>query len=238
MQAIDLGDQLGILLGHAVRDVRRGEGGLLFNGQQDAVLPIHLGEGLVAVVRDFHAGHIHQPHFIHGFQTDGEQLELLELIQRGELVAHAHQIFIAGDVVHIAGRHRDVLRADQPRHRLHGDDAVKSCVLQRLVPLILKLLARFGQLRRRRIELRFRIRKARQRLIAPGFQLVAGIGKIGVLVDSLNDAARNDALIQLLQHRVDLSNSLFQPGLALQRRGVLRVQLILVQRQLQRLVFV
>ena len=236
-QSALLRHQLGALLSHAVGDVGGGEGGLLLDGQQNAVLAVDLGEGFVGVVGDLHAGHVGQAHLVHGIHADGKQLQPLQFVDGFELVAHAHQIFVVVHVVDIAGGHGQVLRAQQSGHGVHGDDPVQTGVGQRLVALVLKFLARFRQLIRGLGQLGLGLGKGAQRLAARALQLRSGVGQRGILVDAVDQAARDDPLLQLAQIIVDLRDAGLQLGPGLQRGGVLGVERVLVGDQLEQLVF-
>ncbi len=230
--------QLGVLGRHALGNVGGGEGGLLFNGQQNAVPAVELGEGVGAVVGDLHRGHVHEAHVLHRIAAHMEQLHGLQLVQRRELVAHAHEILVLGHVVDIARGHGHVLRAKDSAHSLEGNHAVQPRVLQRLVPLFLKFGARLGKLRLRVAELGLGLCKAVLGLLPTAFQLRPRVGNAGVLVDALDHTAGDDTRVQLFQHRVDLGDARVQLGLALHGGGILPVQLVLVQCQLERLVLV
>ena len=219
-------------LGH----VGGGVGGLLVEGQQDAVGAVQLGEHLVPVVRQLHAGHVQQAHLVDGIQSQLEQLHAPQGVQGVKLVAHAHQHLLVLRVVDVAGGHGEVLGPDEAGHHLGGHHAVQPRVLQGFVPLVVELLAGLGQLRLALLEHLGGLGEAAVGLLAGGLQLAPGVGELGVLVDALDVAAGDDALLQLGQGGVDLGDARVDLSQTLLGLGVLGLQALRVLGHGQRLV--
>ena len=230
--------QLRVLFGNALGNIGRRERGLLFNRKENAVFAVDLRKRLGAVVGNLHARNVAEPHVVHALKPERKQLYILQFVQTRELIAHANHILVLARIVNIARRHGHILRAQNGCDGLHGDHAVQSCVLERLIALFFKFPARFGELRGSVIQLLLRVGKAALRLSARFGELILRVGKGCVLIDALDHAAGNNTLFELSKHRINLLDAGFQLGLRLNRLRILLIALVVVERELQRLVFI
>ena len=230
--------QFRVFFGNALGNIGRRERGLLFNRKENAVFAVDLRKRLGAVIGNLHARNVAKAHVVHALKPEREELYILQFVQTCKLIAHANHILVLARIVNIARRHGHILRAQNGCDGLHGDHAVQSCVLERLIALFFKFPARFGELCGGVIQLLLRVGKAALRLSARFGELILRIGKGCVLIDALDHAAGNNTLFELSKHRINLLDARFQLGLRLNRLRVLSIALVVVERELQRLVFI
>ena len=131
MQSVVLPRQLLEPLGDVFRHLRRGVGGLLVEGNGDAVFAVELGVDAALVVRDEHLRHVLQPDRLHALHAQIEQDQLLQFLPCGDAVAHGHHVLHAVVVRDIPRRHGEVLRRQQGAHGAQLQHILQIRLLQR-----------------------------------------------------------------------------------------------------------
>ena len=134
-----------------VRNLCRSGGGLLLEGEHHAVVPVDAAVQGGSVIRHKHVRHIPEVNGVHPLHARVKQEQVFQFCKRFDLIAHAHEPAYAV-LLHIARRHRKILRLQNVGDHLHRHDVMQIRLLERfrtrffqLGKAILRLLQRVCQ---------------------------------------------------------------------------------------------
>ena len=115
---------------NVVGHLRRGVGGLLVEGDDDAVVAVELGVDRIGVIRHHDLRHVGELHRLHALQAQIKEYHVRQLLTGGDAVAHGNHI-VHAVLLQISGGHGEVLRRQQGGDGLDVQSPGEVRLLQR-----------------------------------------------------------------------------------------------------------